>query len=91
MFSAKIFLLAGWWGLYSNLVYSTKDINFSELITDSNGNSDIIFKDKKNLLRYNLPSNKQLSKDTWWIFKLSYSHCLESEIKTKDLDVVSYI
>ena len=27
MFSAKIFLLSGWLGLYSNLVFSTKIIN----------------------------------------------------------------
>ena len=42
MFSAKIFLLAGWLGLYSSFVFSTKDINSLELTTDSKGNYDII-------------------------------------------------
>ena len=65
MFSAKIFLLAGWLGLYSSFVFSTKDINSLELTTDSKGNSDIISREKKNLLRYKFPSDKQLFKDTW--------------------------
>ena len=47
MFSAKIFLLAGWLGLYSSFVFSTKDINSLELTTDSKGNSDIKSREKK--------------------------------------------
>ena len=65
MFSAKILILLGWLGLYYNLVFLTKDINSLELITDSKGNSDIISREKKNLLRYKFPSDKQLFKDTW--------------------------
>jgi hypothetical protein len=64
MFSAKILFFGGCLGLYSNLVFSTKDISSLELITDSKGNSDIISRENKNLLRNKLPLNKQLSKDT---------------------------
>ena len=51
MFIAKILFFAGWLGLYSNLVFSNKDINSLEPITDSKGNSDIISKEKKKFVK----------------------------------------
>ena len=70
-FSAKIFLLLGCIGIYSNLTFSIKKIRSLKFKIFSNGNSHIISKENKNLFKNNLPSTKQSFKVLLCIFILS--------------------